>query len=47
MIAKGDSYTLEELLTTKLNIVQKAKDSEVSFFDVFSIIEEIKDENEK
>lgn len=41
IIAKGDQFTVAEIKMVKRNLVEKAKESGVSFFDVQSVINDI------
>lgn len=45
IIAKGDQFTVDERKQVKKDLLDKAKESEVSFFDAQSVIQEISDEN--
>ena len=47
VLAKGDSYTQEELKIVKKDIVDSAKEFGVSFFDVVSTIDDIQDDEER
>merc|ERR1712151_1313851 len=47
VLAKGDSYTQEELKVVKKDIVDSAKDFGVSFFDVVSTIDQLEDDAER
>ena len=47
ILAKGDSYTMNELKQVKSKIVQRADQFGIKFFDIRSTLEDIEDKNKR
>ena len=47
ILAKGDSYTTQELRSVKKTIVKRATELDVDFFDIRSTLEDIEDKKKR
>lgn len=47
ILAKGDSYTMQELKVVKKTLCDRARELKIDFFDIRSTLEDIEDERKR